>query len=75
VIATVATAVTMKTMVAAIERTDSRPIPQMPWPEVQPPEPRAEADQQSRYHDDGPICRQLGRRHPVADPPGDDGHQ
>ena len=30
----------MKTIVAAMERGESRPIPQMPWPEVQPPPSR-----------------------------------
>ena len=33
-------AVTMNTTVAAIERGDSRAIPQTPWPEVQPPPSR-----------------------------------
>ena len=35
--------------------------------------PRAEADQQSRRHDDGPARRQFWRRHPVTDRSRDDG--
>ena len=72
VIATVITAVTMKTIVAAIERGESRPIPQMPWPEVQPPPGRGEPDQQSRCDNDGPTRGQLGLRHAVTDPASDD---
>ena len=76
VTATVTTAVTMKTMVAAIERVDSRPIPQMPWPEVQPPPSRVPKPTSSPAAAmTVQLAGSFGGAIAVADPAGDDGRQ
>jgi len=64
--ATTVTAVVMNIVVAAIERGDSRAMPQMPWPDVPAvAKPGAEADEETGRDSDG-ARRQLRRRHRMA---------
>ena len=66
----------MKTPVATIERGDSRAMPQMPCPEVQPLlEPGAEADQDAGEGNGDEVRRHLWDGHGVADEHGRKGRR
>ena len=62
------TAVTMKTIVA-MERGDSRAIPQMPCPEVQPPSREPKPTSSPATTMTAQLAGSFGRRHAVADQP------
>jgi hypothetical protein len=63
----------MKMAVAVIERTDSRAMPQIPWPEVQPPPSRV--PKPALPHNEGiaykppcgeiAVCPRVGRMGPI----------